>query len=133
MSGPRQRAISERWGVPFWDLLRDLAAQDLSRAGAARALGYESRTERQNFYSLLARNPDKDPWPSSACIPAQYAIDSGEPFRAACERLAKTHTISQAAREIGYSDCGPFIHAMKSRGITVQFGRRKQKRPPYAA
>lgn len=130
---PRQDAIEARWGVPFWDLLRDLCDQGLSRPDAARALGYESRTELQNFYRLLARNPAKDPWPRHIKIATQYVIDTGESFRDACQRLARTHTITQAAREIGFADCGAFIHAMRSRGFRAEFPvKHKRRHPIYA-
>lgn len=119
--GSRQRDIEERWGVPFWNLVEDLHGQGLNQRDAGRALGYETWNQYIAFRQVLERSGDRNPWQHCLSVPAQYGVDTGESFRAACERLAKTHTITQAAIAVGYADVGPFVSAMRARGISVQF------------
>jgi hypothetical protein len=115
--------------MPFWDLVRDFAAQDLSRHGTARAMGFENPSV---FHALLSEYHELDPFPTVLSIPAQYTRDSGESFRAACLRLAKTHTVKAAAIAIGYACTGGFRHAMKTRGIEVTFRKRTRAVKPAA-
>ncbi|MBB3017647.1 hypothetical protein FHR70_000687 [Microvirga lupini] len=114
-----QQRTEERWGMPFWDLVGDFADQGLTRKDTARALG----VDYCNFQKKLADNPNSDPFDASNVV-ARYVAETGEPFRDAVIRLAKTHTAQAAALAIGYSHRNPFLHALRARGIEVQFQRR---------
>lgn len=48
--------VEARWGMPFWDVVRDLHAQQLSMSDTARALGY---MDVSGFCMILRRNPDR--------------------------------------------------------------------------
>lgn len=114
-----QRIVPNRWGYPFWDVVRDMADQGLSRAQVGKALGYRS----QRFLELLREHPEHDPFePSSIVI--GYLLDTGEGFRAALERMAKqNYTLAAASQAIGYRNPQDMRAAMKARGIDVVFER----------
>lgn len=120
------RLIEARWGMPFWDLMRDFAAQGLTRMDTARAMGFANP---KTIHTLLRRAP-LDPFPIRHGVPTQYTLDTGETFRAACIRMAPTHTITEAALILGYTACGSLRHAMRVRGIEVQFRTRPPRRRP---
>lgn len=115
--------IEQRWQMPFWELVSNLAAQDLSRADAARAIGFNPHSFR---YHLVA-NPELDPFPPVAHPPKDYASDTGESFRDACVRMQATHTVSQAARETGYADSSCFKRALNARGLQLTFQKYSRK------
>lgn len=122
MNMTRQR-VSERWGMPFWDLIKDFADQGLSRFDTARALGYRP----DSFCSLLAANPMKDPFELSN-RPLAYLRDTGETFGEAVQRMALSGmTVTEAALAIGYSCPSGLRHAMRARGIIVEFRRPSRK------
>jgi hypothetical protein len=121
----RQAAVTERWGYPFWEVVADMAAQDLNRAQVAAALGYNY----VHFWELLGFNPDKDPFPIYGVV-ANYIRDTGETFRAALERMAAAgYSLRAAAREIGFTQGHALQYAMRTRGIEVQFKRAEPKPP----
>lgn len=120
MSANKQGPISKRWGLPFWNIVRDLHAQDLTRKQAAAALGYSY----QSFSRLLIANLDKSPWERSSVV-TRYLLETGETLRTALDRLAATgHSCSAAARVIGYSQGSELLKAMRARGIEVVFHKR---------
>lgn len=51
-----EKCIEDRWGMPFWDLLRDIAAQGYSRNQAAQILGMS----RYRMLKLVRRNPGRE-------------------------------------------------------------------------
>lgn len=114
-----QSVVPQRWGYPFWDVVRDMADQGLSRAQTAKALGYRSR----RFEVLLRNNPHLDPFEPRLVV-ATYIRDTGEGFRAALERMAAAHyTLAAASREIGFSTPEALAAAMRDRGVYVRFKR----------
>lgn len=123
-----QQRIEERWEQPLWSLLRDFAAQGLCRNDTARALGMPTG----RLHLELARHAELDPFPPVISIPRQYFIDTGETFREACVRMASTHLISEAAREIGYTKARAFRVAMEARGICVTFQTMADRVRPKA-
>lgn len=124
-----QQRVADQFGKPFWDVVNDFAAQGMNRNQAARAMGFKNPI---TFHVMLSKHSEADPFPPVISVPARYTKDSGESFRAACIRLAKTHSVRQAAIAIGYADTGPFRHAMKTRGIEVEFKVRKAEPKPIA-
>lgn len=48
--------VEARWGLPFWEVVRDLHAQQLTMSDTARALGY---LDVSGFCMLLQRHPGK--------------------------------------------------------------------------
>lgn len=118
-----RRRVTERWGLPFWELLKDFADQGLSRFDTARALGYRP----DSFCTLLSAHPRKDPFePSNK--PLAYLRDTGETFGEAVERMAAAGmTVTEAALAIGYSCPSGLRHAMRARGIVVEFQRPVRK------
>lgn len=115
-----RRRISERWGMPFWDVVRDLEAQSLNRFQAAAALGMD----RNGFTLLLRQHPEHNPWGSPNVV-ANYVRDTGESFRAALERMAaEGYSLNAASRAIGFAgrqQNSGLRYAMKVRGIEVPF------------
>lgn len=132
----RQSEVEERWGLPFWQVVQGLHDQGLSRSEAARALGYADRNPKNGvriFLNLLERHPEKDPWRGSyRRVPLRYTLETGESFRDAVLRLAKTHTIKEAALAIGYTSSGALRYAMRVRGIEAEFRRRQPSVAPEA-
>lgn len=127
MTSAAIRKIEQRWQLPFWTLVANLAEQGLSRADSARAIGFNPHSFR---YHLVA-HPELDPFPPVAHPPRDYAADTGETFREACIRMSATHTVTQAARETGYADSSCFKRAMRARGLDLQFQKHTAKpRPP---
>lgn len=122
MTSAAIRKIEQRWQLPFWTLVANLAEQGLSRADSARALGFNPHSFR---YHLVA-HPELDPFPPVAHPPRDYAADTGESFRDACIRMSATHTVAEAARETGYADSSCFKRA---RGLDLQFQKRAAKPP----
>lgn len=112
--------ISERWGVPFWELLRDIYDQGFNRTQAARIIGMQPRY----LSSLLTQYREMSPWGSSNVI-ANYVRDTGEPFITALLRMQREgHSYDSAGRALGYVGKGAgtaLRHAMASRGIDVKF------------
>lgn len=122
--------IAARWGLPIEALIRDFANQGFSQAGTARALGYTPRT----FWEVLNRGDLPNPWKRQPSKVVEYVTDTGEPFRDAVRRLAATHHINAAARELGFASAENLRIAMRNRGIDATFQvyqrPRKQKREP---
>jgi len=58
-------------------------------------------------------------------IPADYYRQTGETLRAACERMCRTHRITDAAIEIGYSSATALREALAARGIVIEWQRSK--------
>ena len=129
MTSAAIRKIEQRWQLPFWTLVANLAEQGLSRADSARALGLNPHSFR---YHLTA-HPELDPFPPVVRPPRDYAADTGETFREACIRMSATHTITQAARETGYADSSCFKRALRARGLDLQFQKHVAKRKPARA
>lgn len=50
--------VSRRWGLPFWQVVADLAVQGLLRSEAARALGYTP----EGFLQALRHAPPAITW-----------------------------------------------------------------------
>ena len=114
-----QRRISERWGVPFWDLLHDICDQGFNRTKAAYILGMQ----RQAFNAILIQHPQGNPWGSSNIV-ANYVRDTGEPFRDALLRMQREgYSLAAAGRAIGFVGGGGdgLRHAMRVRGIDIKF------------
>jgi hypothetical protein len=109
--------IEARWGMPFSQLLEDLAEQDFSMRQAAIALGCNREALRVYVASM-----ERSPWAPRE-VAAVWLRQTGETITAAARRLAETHTISQAARVLGYYNCMGLRKALKVRGVTVQFQR----------
>lgn len=122
-----RRVVPDRWGYPFWEVVRDFAEQGLSRAQVAKAIGYSV----SSFMDLLLKNPESDPF-EPANIVANYVRDSGESLKdALAEMAARGFTISEAARFIGYEGAEGLRYAMKARGIPDPgFQRKKAKAQP---
>lgn len=59
MTSAAIRKIEQRWQLPFWTLVANLAEQGLSRADSARAIGFNPHSFR---YHLVA-HPELDPFP----------------------------------------------------------------------
>lgn len=116
----KRQAIEARWGMGFWELIRNFAEQGLSRRQTAFAIGYHW----QGFHTILRNRPDVDPFEEYGVV-ANYVRDTGEPFGAALRRMAAAgYTFAQAQREIGYCNNGnPLRHAMAVRGIEVEFAK----------
>ncbi len=114
-----QRTVPERWGYPFWEVVRDMAEQGLSRAQVGKALGYQSR----RFLELLREHPEHDPFEPSNIVMG-YLLDTGEGFRAALERMAReNYSLAAASRVIGYRNPQDLRANMEARGIDLVFGR----------
>lgn len=126
MTSAAIRKVEQRWQLPFWTLVTNLAEQGLSRADSARAIGFNPHSFR---YHLVA-HPELDPFPPVAHPPRDYAADTGETFREACIRMSATHTVTQAARETGYADSSCFKRALRARGLDLQFQKHKPKQRP---
>lgn len=123
MSGKRswtRNRVSERWGIPFWDLIRDIFDQGFNRAKAAAIVGMD----RNAFTALMRANPDNNPW-GSCNVVANYVRDTGEPFRDALLRMQREgYSLNMVNKAIGF--CGAsqnsgIRYAMKVRGIEMQF------------
>lgn len=133
MTGRRQREVEARWGMPFFAVLADLAAQDLNLRDAGRAIGYESWNQYVALRQVLDRHPDQNPWAHRHTIPVQYTLDTGESFKGAVLRMAKTHTITEAARALGYTSdkpAGNLRRAMSVHGIEATFQQRQHNPKP---
>ena len=115
-----RRRISERWGLPFWQLVADIYDQGFNRTKAALIIGMQ----RQAFNALLIQHPQNNPWGCSNVV-ANYVRDTGEPFRDALLRMQREgHSYDSAGRALGYVGKGAgtaLRHAMTSRGIDVKF------------
>lgn len=109
--------VERRWGLPLHQLLSDLAEQDFSMRQAADALGCNRETLR-----AYAASMDRSPW-APRDVAATWEQQTGETITAAARRLAETHTVSQAARALGYYNCSGLLKALRVRGVTVQFQR----------
>lgn len=115
MTGKRQ--IENRWGIPFWELVKNFAEQGLSRFDTARALGYRP----DSFCTMLSENPGKDPFDSSDRA-LGYLKDTGESLGHAVHRMAAQGMLAtHIARVIGYRDACGLKRALKIRGIEVEF------------
>lgn len=119
-----RRVVPDRWGYPFWEVVRDFADQGLSRAQVAKAIGYSV----SSFMDLLLKNPERDPFEPSNIV-ANYVRDSGESLSEAVAHMAaRGFTISEAARFIGYEGAEGLRYAMKVRGIADPGFQRKEAR-----
>lgn len=127
MSGRRQ--VEARWGVGFWVLVADFAAQGLSRFDTARALGYRP----DSFCTLLRDNSKHDPFDESDRALA-YLKDTGETLsQAVCRMAAQGMLATEIARVIGYRDACGLKRGLACRGIRAQFperSTRKRKQAP---
>lgn len=122
----KQQKISQRWGMPFWHLVSDLAAQDLTRRDTARALGFDD----SYFYTLLAEHPEQDPFPPYHVVHS-YVKDSGETFREALERMIDLGWgVSAIAVAMGFKRTNSLHYAMKVRGINLKFKPVSRKVKP---
>lgn len=122
-----RRRIAERWGVPFWDLVRDIFDQGFNRTQAAQIVGMQGRA----FNALLRRYEELSPWGSSNIV-ATYVRDTGEPFLDALLRMqSEGYSLAAAGRAIGFrggGGCG-LTHAMKARGIDIKFTWVRPEKP----
>lgn len=100
--------------MPFSDLVRDFAAQGLSRRQAAEAMSIHYN----HFTRILHR--DGDPFASPSVAKA-YLERTGENMNDAIMRLAQTHTLAAAARVLGYRNNSGLGKYLKAQGIEVQF------------
>lgn len=120
MSNVTRKRVTERWGVPFWQLVSDIYEQGFNRTDAARIVGMQ----RRYFSALLMQHPNDNPWGSSNVV-ANYVRDTGEPFRDALLRMQREgYSYDAAGRALGYVGKGAgtaLRHAMKARGIDVKF------------
>lgn len=115
---PKRLAAEEKYGKPFADILRDLHAEGVSQAGAARAVGYEARS----FTKLLARNPELNFWKGTGhrvirAFAEIHGIDPAEWL----EANAASYTLTGAAKFIGYSHPAGLADFIASRGLQVEF------------
>lgn len=123
MSGKRQ--IEARWGVEFWQLVRDFSDQGLTRFDTARALGYRP----DSFCKMLCRNHKRDPFDDFLRAQA-YLKDTGETMRQALERMASEgRSWGYAAKVIGYFHGSALKRAALQRGIVVQMNSKHPGRP----
>lgn len=115
-----RKRVSERWGLPFWDIVQNICDMGFNRTKAAMIVGME----RRGFNALLRETPEHNPWGSSNVV-ASYVRDTGESFVQALMRLQhEGHSYDSAARALGYVGKGAgtaLKHAMKSRGLDVKF------------
>lgn len=119
-----RKMVEQRWGYPFWEVVRDLAEQGLDRAKASRALGMN----HNHLNALLTNNPKHDPFPPSNKQLA-YLQDTGEPFREAVERLQREGVrVRAAAWQLGFGDASALRRHLHGRGLGHYF----QKRDPIA-
>lgn len=120
-----KRKIESRWGVEFWQLIRDFADQGLTRFDTARALGYRP----DSFCKMLAQNHKRDPFDDFIRAQA-YLKDTGETMRQALERMAEERrSWGYAARVIGYSSGSELKKAAIKRGIIVEMNSKHPGRP----
>ena len=112
-----RKMVEERWGYPFWEVVRDFAEQGLDKAKVSRALG----VNYNHLNALLNENPDRDPFPPSN-RQISYLRDTGETFKAAVLRMhAAGVRVSYAARDLGFSDATALRRHLDSRGMTGLF------------
>jgi hypothetical protein len=79
--------------------------------------------------STRRRRPTKPtPQDSDPAIRAYYER-TGEPFRVAVARLAKTHTMAEAARARGFNSLHTFRYAISVRNLPVAFVEPTPCRP----
>ncbi|MNC28627.1 hypothetical protein D3C75_768440 [compost metagenome] len=71
----------------------------------------------------MRRHPSRDPFPPQRSKPVEYVLDTGEPFRAAVQRLAQTHTEHAAALDLGYSNQHHLRADLVKYGVAVTFQR----------
>jgi len=109
--------VEERWGYPFWEVVRDFAEQGLDRAKVSRALGMNYN----HLNVLLNDHPESDPFPPSNRQVA-YLRDTGETFKAAVLRLnAEGVGVEQAARELGFYNGTCLRRHLQDRGMAGLF------------
>lgn len=129
-----RKMIEKRWGMPFWDLVRDFYVQDLSKTNTAAALGMTYKS----FCAILINDRERNPWKTNTII-IDYVNDTGETLGDALRRMAAAgYTYGQASLEIGYKEQktgggnNGLRYAMKVRGIEVSFrvGKRVAKPKP---
>lgn len=99
-----EKCIEDRWGMPFWDLLRDIAAQGYSRNQAAQILGMG----RDRMQKLVRRNPGRVNFahrvtpPAPDCkawidrVEAEYGMPIDQFLRAEA-RAARVNQVSMQA------------------------------------
>lgn len=115
-----RKMVEERWGYPFWEVVRDFAEQGLDRAKVSRALGIDYK----HFQRLLINYPKKDPFPSSNKQIA-YLHDTGETFRKALDRLqASGLRVRAAAWELGFADASALRRHLENRGWHGYFPKK---------
>lgn len=124
----KREAIEARWGLTLPALIRDFHAQGLSQADTARALGYDPAA----FCVMIGRDKLDNPWRRPSVV-VEYVKDTGEPFRAAVQRLAATTHITEAARVLGFASTENLRIALRSRGIDVTFQPYQRPRKPKPA
>lgn len=119
MSNVTRKRVTERWGIPFWQLISDIHEQGFNRTQAAAIVGMQ----RRYFSALINAHPQDNPWGSSNVV-ANYVRDTGEPFRDALLRMQREgYSLAAAGRAIGFVGGGGdgLRHATKARGIDVRF------------
>lgn len=132
---PKRSAVSIRYGVPFWSVVRRLQRDGLSKGQAARVLGYAPAAMRKLFID----NPELDPWPApGVSVISQFLIDTGGPLGAQVRDMAARGMTAHACGvAVGYSpdtSAGAhLIEALRARGITdIKFPKRSVKRKVQA-
>lgn len=119
-----KQRVEERWQLPFWTVVRQMANQGLCKLDVCRALGLYPKA----FYAQLNREPRRDPFKliGPSAVVSEWIKDTGEPFGTACARMAAEGlTVTVAAREFGFANKDGLRRAMRDRGITVTFPPRK--------
>lgn len=121
-----RKDLEARFGIPFDELMREYAARGISRSEAGRQLGVNPNSLRQ----ILLRG--YDPFmPQDAAM--RYLRQNGESLATAAARLAKTHTLNQAAQLLGVQHQA-LRRALEARGITIEFKKRygagRKQKPP---
>lgn len=117
--------ISVRFKEPAWDVIARLADSGKSRNEVALEVGYNPT----RFQQMLKDRPDRDPFPSWE-VAGPYLRDTGETVVAAARRLAADGLTEHAAgRLIGYACGAGLAHALKARGVVVEFQRVQPPKP----
>ncbi len=117
---PKRLAAEKKHGKPFVEILRDLHADGVSQAGAARELDYEARS----FARMLAKYPDMNFWKGTGRLVIRaftelHGVDPAEWLK----KNAASYTMTGAAKFIGYSHPAGLADFIASRRLQVEFMR----------
>lgn len=123
---PKQLAIAQKYGKPFWSVVGDLHAQGLSRSEAARELGYSVRV----FLAIRTRNSNLDPWKARKTIAEKWVEKHNESFEDGIKRLAKHYNRRRVAELMGFKSPTWLEQYIKNSDIDVKFSR--SRKPPPA-